>query len=274
MASNLVKSLRLTENPLEGDPIREECCRRVVCTVVLMDRTLSSSLNLPCCFSLHQCFKEPCTEQELKSMGSARKNVMDHLELETPNLIAAIFRLSHLFCEVCIYHRHGGYEDDLQNFEQRHSEWINTLHDSLVYSQVNFEMHQMRGTLRQFLYLHLLYHHIGQLLLFPSLRASDSRSSDTADCPSRIMQCHYHARRITEIVEHGWRIAGMDIHNVSFGQILTVAAAVHMHSCLTARSKGQREARQANLTVINDCFSRVRKHCRIFDRIVSFWPFI
>jgi hypothetical protein len=233
-----------------------------------MDRNLSPSLNIPCYFPLNQTFEEPCAEEDFNRMGTNNRDLLDRMETRLPNLKAALFRLSHLFCQLCIYHRQGDLDGDLQKVEQQYVAWFHSLHGGLVYSETNFDIHQKRGSLRQFLYLHLLYHHVGQLLYFPSLQGGDQRASDLSNNTSRVRQCHYHANRITEIVENGWTIAGIDIHNMSCGQVLTVAASIHMHACLTATSIEQREAHQVSITTVTDSFMRVREHCRVFDRIV------
>lgn len=257
----MIKSLRLTADSLEGDPLKIEYCRRAVCTVVTMDHTLSPSLNMPCLCTFEQRFKNPYSEKDLESIGRSETACIDPLEVKPPHLIAEISNLSQMFCQVCVYHREGGHTNDLPDLERRHSEWQTKLPEIVIDSGAK------SGALRQLLYLHLLYHHIGQLLCFPSLRSKASAQPDFDKHSQNIIQCHYHASIITEIVKSGWEIAGLDVHNASFGQILTVAAAVHMHACLTANSKQQRETSYANITVITDCIVRVRKHCRLFDRI-------
>ena len=127
-----------------------------------------------------------------------------------------------------------------------------------------------KGAIRLFSYIHLLYHHICQLLYFPYLQPS---GSDTAAAPLdvRTINCHHHTSRITEIIRDNNKVASIDLHNVSIGQILKVAAAVHMHACLTVRTREQADVAKAaheNLITITDCLERIRQGCRIFDRVV------
>ena len=51
---------------------------------------------------------------------------------------------------------------------------------------------------------------------------------------NQILKCHYHAGMITEISDYAWKPAKLDIHKISVGQILTVSAAIIMHTHLIA----------------------------------------
>lgn len=265
----MAKILRLSEDTGETDPLKREMSHRLMCTIAVMDRTLSPSLSLPCYMSLSDIVPRPCDEEEFRRIKMRAPPVVS----ETPpaNLAAEIFTLSHLFCQVCLYHRNGGDLETWQDLERQQSEWRNILHTSLIYNTTNFSLHQTKGTLREFIYLHLLYHHIGQLIYFPFLQAGSGNPDELERL--RIFNCHQHATSITGIISYTWSAANFDVHNVSIGQILTVAAAVHMHACLTANSKELRESSQGNLGIITDCLSRIRIHCRIFNRVVSPLPF-
>lgn len=268
MASNLAKVLRLDEDPLQSDPLRSEMCRRLICTIAVMDHLLSPSLNISCHVSLSDYIKLPCTNDELQAI-KYRGRQISSLDSSPANIIAEIMSLSHFFCEVCLYHRNGGGISVWQELDNQLLSWTTALHKSLVYSQQNFVLHQRKGTLRQFVYLNLLYHHICQLIYFQFLQNSGSSAYETETSTLRILSCYHHSSMITEIINYTWTVACFDIHNVSMGQMLTVAAAVHMHACLTATSKEEGECNQRKLTVILDCVKRIKEHCRIFDRIVS-----
>ncbi|RDW77442.1 hypothetical protein BP6252_05495 [Coleophoma cylindrospora] len=263
-ASGMCKVLRLAEDNAESDPLKKEMARRLFATVILMDRMISPSLNVPLNFSLCEAFRQPCDDDEFKRIKFRQPPLTQ--TFPPANLIDEILKLSKLFAQICLFHRHGGEVETWQDLEHQQKEWPKALHETLVYNPINFESHRIRHNLRQFMYLHLLYHHVSQLIYFPYLRSSGSELTTETD-RLRSLDCNFHASRITEIVQYSYMTAGFDIHNVSFGQILTVAAAVHMHACLTASSKEQREQSQNHLLIITDCLSRTREHCRIFDRI-------
>jgi hypothetical protein len=137
--------------------------------------------------------------------------------------------------------------------ERRHSEWPKFLHESLSYTHSNLENHRAKRILRRFIYMHLMYHHIGQLIYFPFLQANTSTSGTGGVMRGlQVMKCHHHARQVTEIVQNTWSTEGFDVHNVSVGQILTVAAAVTMHARLTFNNQEQGATSQVQLGIIND----------------------
>lgn len=262
IASSMTKVMRLVEDPLGADPYRREMSRRLVATIVLMDRTLSPSLNMTPYFDLQVKISEPCSEEELQSMKSGVR--LDEQTVQV-KLIAELLNLSHLFCRVCLFHRHGGTLEDWRLLESEHQAWRNRLHHSLVFSPDNFRRHQLKLTVRQFLYLNLLYHHICQLIYFPFLQASHASMVDM----QQVANCRMHASTIVDIVAYTWETVTFEIHNVSMGQILTVSAAVQMHTCMTATSKEQLESGQTRISLINESMTRMRQYCRVYDRIVS-----
>jgi hypothetical protein len=266
MASSMCKISRLSEDLPQSDPLEREMCLRLLSTVGLMDRTLSPSLNMPCYFSPQEAMPEPCDDEELARIKSRTPRVSNE---PSANLIAELLRLSQDFRQICLHHRQGGSPEEWQDMERQHSEWPNFLHESLTYTQVNIENQRAKHTLRRFTYMHLMHHHIGQLIYFPFLQANTSTSGAGVEVRGlQVLNCYHQARQITEIVQNTWSTEGFDVHNVSVGQILTVAAAVTMHARLTSNSQEQGATLQAQLGIINDCLTRIRVHCRIFDRIV------
>lgn len=261
----MCKALRLTEDSFEPDPLKRELSRRLISTVVLMDCTLSPSLNASCYFSSSETTSEPCDDDELAKIR-ARAPALPQ-DPPSAGLLAEILRQSKLFRQVCIYHRQGSNLEQLQAFETQQIDWERSLHESLIYNVTNFELHRAKNTLREYTYLHLLSCHIGQLIYFPHLQSSGSNLV-TDDRRLKVASCHHYATNITATVQQTWNTAGFDVHNASIGQILTVSAAVLMHACLTATSREEVEASQMRLTTINDCLTRMKEHCRIFDRVV------
>ena len=132
------------DDTLDSDPVRVEGCRRTMCTIVLMDRTLSPSLNVPCCFEPQQVFKQPGADAHLGLMRS-RITGVDTVDEGGPNLIAEIFRLSQLFCQLCLYHRQREPASDLQAIERDHFQLGASLHPSLAYSKENFLIYKEKG---------------------------------------------------------------------------------------------------------------------------------
>jgi hypothetical protein len=269
MASCMCKILRLSEEPSESDPLKRELCLRLLSTVVLMDRTLSPSLNVPCYFSPDEVVPQPCDDEELARIKTRVPRVARE---SSANLITELLRLSQDFRQICLHHRQGGNTEGWQEMERRHSEWPSILHGSLAYNRTNIESHRAKHTLRRFTYMHLMHHHIGQLIYFPFLQANASTSGPAVDMGGlQVLKCRHQARQITEIIQNSWVTEGFDVHNVSIGQILTVAAAVIMHARLTSSNQEQGAASQTQLVIINDSLTRIKAHCRIFDRIVRFF---
>ncbi len=251
----------------EPDPLEKEMCKRLLCTIALMDRTLSLSLNVSCHLTPDDLVPEPCSENELRQIRSRSPPLMN---CESPeNLTLGILDLAKSFCEICFYHRYGGPHEEWQRIEAQMTIWYGALHERLVYTRANFDAHHARHASREFIYLHLLYHHVCQLIYFPFLQANGDTSYRSELGSSYIARCHHHAQRIVEIIEETWTYGGFDLHNASIGQILSVAAAVHMHVSFTSNSTQHKVSTKANLLVITNCLARLKEHTRIFDRIVS-----
>lgn len=261
-----MQGIRPTEEAFEPDPLKRELSRRLLNTMVLMDCTLSPSLNATCYFSPSELTPEPCDDDELARI----RNRAPALPQEAPSagLLAEILRQSQVFRQVCVYHRQGSNTEQLRLLEEHQTVVEGSLHESLTYSIANFDIHRARNCLREFTYLHLLSHHIEQLIYFPYLQPSGSGPM-ADDRRMKVLSCHHHATRVTTIVRYTWDTAGFDLHNASIGQILTVSAAVLMHACLIANSKEEVEASQVSLTTIKDCLGRVKEHCRILNRVLN-----
>lgn len=247
----------------EVDPLQKELTRRLVCTVALMDRMISPSLNVQCNFQLDDPIPVPCGEEELQNLKNrtfARTN-----DTRSRNVVAELVHLSSLFCQVCVYHRSNNAPEKLLEIETQLSIWSNSLPDFLQYTRANLESHHQRQSLRQFAYMHLIYHHICQLTLFRSLTANRPQE----EINEQAANCHSHACRIIDIIQYTWEHAGFDLHNASVGQILTVAAVIHTHALLTTSSIEIMEASKTRITMIRDYFGRAKKHCRLFDWVVK-----
>ena len=258
--------LRLGEDRGENEPLRREMGRRLLSTVILMDRMISPPLDFPLYFPLSEPFSHPCGEDELLRMKTLQPIPLQ--DVSSANLTDELLKLSKHFCQVFMHHRQGSTLQEWEGLEREQKTWLSSLHELLVYTPINFERHRAKNTLREFIYLHLLHHHVCQLIYFSSLQDSDSDSTPGLN-KTRIQNCYQHATEITEIAQHTLKAAGFDLHNVVFGQMLAVSAAVHMHASLTAGSKEQKEVSQMRVGFITDCLSRISGHSRMFSRIVS-----
>lgn len=272
IATTMAKSLRLETDPFQGDIRRVDDCRRIVCNLALLDRILSPSFNMQCYYSLSEEFREPLPLEKLRWYSGQPRTSTQESAIYAPDISTEIFRLSHLLCGICTYYRKGEQARSLNEYERQHLDWQRKLQGDLAYTALSFDKHRRQGTLRQFLFLHLLHNHIGQLLYFPTLGGglhAHQVPGVAGRDQSKVALCQYHAARISEIVDEAWRVAGVNVHNTCCGQILTVSAAVHMHSCLTSESSTHKIASLASINVIMEALVRMRRHCRIFDRIVS-----
>jgi len=191
------------------------------------------------------------------------------------NFSSEIFRLSLLLGGLCTYHRRGEQPHNLDTFERQHIEWESTLQGDLGYSPDVYTKYRDKGMLRQFLFMHLVHNHIGQLLYFPALRGDGSERSMAANNDrSRAAPSQYYASRVSDIIEEAWVKGGMTMHNTCCGQMLTISAAVHMYSCLTSNSAAQKTAARASIDLILQAFDRMKRYSRIFDRMVRIIRFL
>jgi hypothetical protein len=264
----MARSMRLTDGPFPGSSNRLDRRRRTICNLALLDRVLSPSFKMPCYIDLAEVLPEPYPDTDWTQDGRLMPGTQKQLDAY-PRIINQIYRLSGLLCALTIHYRKSARVGILEDYEQRHLEWQRRLEPDLIYHVESIDTFRKLGALRPYIFMHLLYNHIGQLLYFPALNGWSQRESNAARDQSRVALCQYHASRITEIVGDGWKLASIDIHNVCCGQILTVAAVVQMYSCLTSSLTAQKEASRAHIEIIIASFLRMRQHCRIFDRMVG-----
>jgi hypothetical protein len=191
-ASSVAKLLRLREDHVNSTPFRREMCRRLLCTLLIMDRTLSPSLNIPCNFRPEETINEPLPDNHLQNLASGIP-----VHGYSGNLILEILDLSEIFRRVCVYHRERGNDDEWRTLYNEQDAWQARLPEDLIWTPTNFAFHQKNQSLRKFLYIHLLHNHICQLIYFPFLQGSAAFSTNTFLGAEQISQCHYHAKLIT-----------------------------------------------------------------------------
>ncbi|EGY20182.1 uncharacterized protein VDAG_02198 [Verticillium dahliae VdLs.17] len=202
-AANMVKVLRLLDTSAEIDPVRLECSRRLASTVALMDRFVSLILR----FTPHLTERIPTMMADddfwalkrREPIVLCRKTSVSQEIVNLSELLVAVSRQNNNSAELRSSFRNRWADEPLQQ-----------------YTTTNLEYHRQKDSLRSFLHMHMLYHHIGQLLYFSNLGH----------------ECHAHARATADIVDYAWREGDFDIHNYMAGQILTLASVVLSHALL------------------------------------------
>lgn len=190
-ASTTAKLLRI-EDTSNMDAMTRESCRRLMCTLMVMDRTLSPSLNMPCSFETEKAIADPLPDNEYEGIatGSAPHGY-------NGNLMSEIVKLANLFMGVCVYHRYHGDEDAWRTLAEQQAVWERRLPEDLTWTPANFGFHHRNQSLRKYLYIHLLHNHICQLIYFPFLQGSAVTSPSPYLGGEQIRRCHYHAQQIT-----------------------------------------------------------------------------
>lgn len=231
----MVKVLRLLDTSAEIDPVRLECSRRLASTVALMDRFVSLILR----FTPHLTERIPTMMADddfwalkrREPIVLCRKTSVSQEIVNLSELLVAVSRQNNNSAELRSSFRNRWADEPLQQ-----------------YTTTNLEYHRQKDSLRSFLHMHMLYHHIGQLLYFSNLGH----------------ECHAHARATADIVDYAWREGDFDIHNYMAGQILTLASVVLSHALLMKPSV-EDERRKV---CIRQTVARVRYHTRMFNWVV------
>ncbi|EEY17185.1 conserved hypothetical protein [Verticillium alfalfae VaMs.102] len=214
-AANMVKVLRLLDTSAEIDPVRLECSRRLASTVALMDRFVSLILRFP----PHLIERIPTMMADDDFWALKRREPI--MLCRKTSVSQEIVNLSELLVEVSRQN---------SNLAELRTSFRNRWADEPLqqYTTTNLEYHQQKDSLRSFLHMHILYHHIGRLLYFSNLGH----------------ECHAHARATADIVEYAWRQGDFDIHNYMAGQILTLASVVLSHALLIEPSTEDERRKQ------------------------------
>ncbi|CEL05689.1 hypothetical protein ASPCAL06806 [Aspergillus calidoustus] len=174
-----------------------------------------------------------------------------YLDLRGPCLLPALYRSCN---------------QQFAPLQQQLSDWNTNLHPSLALTQANLETHQQKFTLRSFMYMHLLYEYIWQLILFDSLDWTESTLSGTSDTGNGATLLIYkHASATASIVQQVWFLAHLDLHNACFGQMVKTAQVILTHWLLTATDPRVITGIQSQLLALRDCLTRVKAHCRLFN---------
>jgi hypothetical protein len=261
-AVNMVKALRLLEDS-EVDPLQLELNRRLVGTIALMDRILSPALRFPLhLFSTQHLIPKLLNDEEFVAL---KRRLPSSAETPSPSVAQEILNLSKILATVCQAY-HG--RDSLmilaaQEAELRNS--VNHYEPALAWTEANLDRHVQKDTLRRFAFMHMLYHHVGQLIYFKSLSRARNGGSTRTGLDEQVAQCHYHAQSIVTIAEYIWNNAGFDLHNFVMGQCFTVATVINTHALLMASDEAQTTTIHARIETLRVCVGRIKRHCRMFN---------
>ncbi|KAH8673295.1 hypothetical protein BX600DRAFT_454995 [Xylariales sp. PMI_506] len=231
--------------------------------MALMDRLLSIPLQLEPHFSREEPIPSPLGDQEFWALKRRTTVPTDSSNI---SITIEILKLSDLLSSVCHAYRESNSKVILQGLVAQFDGYAVSLHPTFHYTPENLSRQLEGGTLRKFAFMHLLYHHIGQLLFFHSLKSTYVSGPSVS---SGALKCHQHAFSILEIIEYARNSGGFDLHNFSMGQVLSIATVVHGHALLTARSIEVAEQLQRQVATMRDCVLRIQRHTRLFNWVLQ-----
>jgi hypothetical protein len=244
----MLKVLRLLDVNAEIDPVRLECSRRLACTIALLDRFVALPLKLAP--HLSDAVPMMMTDDEFWAL----KRRAPGAPPRKASVNQEILRLSETLVQTCTASAAGDTATLVDVRRSLEGYWADD--PGLQYTQANLDLHRDKDTLRSFVYMHVLYHHVGQLAHFSSAPGAIAGPSP---------ECHHHARSIAAITQHTWLHAGLDLHNVTVGQIFTLASVVLSHALLITPSPDDEQLR----LVLRASITRVKNHTRMFNWVVS-----
>ncbi|KAH1592943.1 hypothetical protein KXX44_008252, partial [Aspergillus fumigatus] len=104
--------------------------------------------------------------------------------------------------------------------------WVRGLPPTLAYSSKNLAFFAKQGLGRNFLAMHIVYHHFRQMLFFPSLDARAVR--DAASTADGIAQCRKSANAISEIIDCSTKADDCQLDYFLYGHVAIVSSCVYM----------------------------------------------
>ncbi|KAF5008157.1 hypothetical protein FDECE_5551 [Fusarium decemcellulare] len=276
-ATNMVRALRLLDPGPAGSRLTLETCRRLVCTMALMDRLMAYPLRLGPHFSSGDVIPGMLEDKEFWDLKRG-KGLSSHKSPNVPgsaNLAHEILKLSSMLESTCKIYSKGDSEVSLNEIQDQFNDYSSTRDASLAFIPANVERHRQHDTLRRFAFMNILYHHVGQLIFFHYLnvprQSQNSSPEEIRDslAPDPVGQCHYHASKIADIAEYTWENASFDLHNLSIGKILTISTVVNTHALLTAQSTQAAERLRVQLAAMHTCIGRAKTHTRMFTWVLQ-----
>lgn len=261
-ATNLLRTLKLLDTDSEVDPLRHELNLRMVATLALMDRLLS--------FTLRLCPYLTMSEKPSRILGdyefwALKRRTRAASHLPDDKLTQQILDLADLLYSVNGTTRLSDFTEGMQEFREMFEILANSRPESSSPTAENLERHRQSHTLRRFSYMSLLYHHVGQLIHFQSLKYGNTPGQGPS---ADVLQCYSHANAIIDMIEYTHANAGLDLHNFSVGQILTTATAVLVHALLMATSVEATHEVLHRVRAIRAYLGRGQRHTRIFSLVV------
>lgn len=264
-ARTFIGILKLDQPATDMDPVQAELCRRLIATIVLMENTFPQYSHMGQYASPLRPMPRLYSEEEfdiIKNTAVAPPRLQS-----IPCIAQEVITLSELYYETC--QLFGTFNIERRNrIENILSEWQANLHGSFVFNQENLEVHQ-KFSIRPFAYMHLLYTHIWQIILFHSMDWTLAALYPSPETHESILPIYQHASTIANIVHQLWTIAGIDIHNPCFGQIVKTAQVILVHSLLTTHDPRVMVTVQTQILVLRDSLIRIKAHCRLYNLVVS-----
>ncbi|KAJ5222800.1 uncharacterized protein N7469_009040 [Penicillium citrinum] len=263
-ARNIVSLFKLGSRHNGVNTPADEIVRRLVVTIALMENLFTPSINIerglsPMALELSG---EPNRAINPKSVcGVAEPG-------QTLSIMDEIMHLSDIHYQVRRNLQTKPALSPRQDFSGTLQKWQDNLPSNLKLAPENFEYHKEKFSLRRYAFMHLLQLHIQQLLVFeqlqwpPVIHSAFTRNTSTAKACDQ-------ASGIASIVNLLWHTAQMDIHNASFGQIVTTAQVIHVHRLLSTTDANTIASTQSEIITLQDCLVRVKGHCRLFNWVAG-----
>ncbi|BCS30064.1 Zn(II)2Cys6 transcription factor [Aspergillus puulaauensis] len=264
-ARTFIGILKLDQPATDMDPVQAELCRRLIATIILMENTFPQYLNMGQYSLPLRPMPRLYSEEEFDIIKNT--TVAPPRLQPTPCIAQEILTLSELYYEACQLFGTSNIERR-NTLENKLFEWQANLHESFVFNQGNLEDHQ-KFSIRPFAYMHLLYTHIWQIILFHSMDWASGALFLSPDAYKSILPIYEHASTIANIVHQLWTVAEIDIHNPCFGQIVKTAQVVLAHRLLTTADPRIMVILQTQILVLRDCLVRVKAYCRLYNLVVS-----
>lgn len=108
--------------------------------------------------------------------------------------------------------------------------WVRGLPPTLAYSSANLVFFAKQGLGRNFLAMHITYHHFRQMLFFPSLDARTGRNA--ASAADGIAQCRKSANAISEIIDCFTKVEDCQLDYFLYGHVAIVSSCVYMQALM------------------------------------------
>jgi hypothetical protein len=133
-ATNMLRVLWSTDENSEVDPLRQECNRRLVCTMILMDRLLSFPPRLSPQFSTHEPVPPLLGDDDF--WAQKRRTASQPVDPDT-SVNHQILILSKMLDSVCYTYRRGSSRVTLEECRIQFDNYTASFYPSLIRKNVN-----------------------------------------------------------------------------------------------------------------------------------------